>query len=159
MLSYLLSLSLVSLIVLLMSSINVITAGKRSLGQGNIFTPVCHSVQRRSCVVAGAGAWVAAGGCAWLWGVCGGACMVTGGAWLQGACMVVGGGGGCGGGCRGACMVPGVCVWLWGVCVVVGGACIGYDEIRSICGRYASYWNAFLLVMLLIISLMSLLML
>ena len=25
------------------------------------------------------------------------------------------------------------------------GACIGYDEIRSISGRYASYWNAFLL--------------
>ena len=32
-----------------------------------------------------------------------------------------------------------------GVCVVVGGACIGYDEIRSMSGRYASYWNAFLL--------------
>ena len=36
--------------------------------------------------------------------------------------------------------------WLPGVgaCVVVGGACVGYDEIRSMSGRYASYWNAFL---------------
>ena len=24
------------------------------------------------------------------------------------------------------------------------GVCIGYDEIRSMSGRYASYWNAFL---------------
>ena len=27
---------------------------------------------------------------------------------------------------------------------VGGGACMGYDEIRSMSGRYASYWNAFL---------------
>ena len=40
-------------------------------------------------------------------------------------------------------MVAGGCVWLAGACVVVGG-CIGYDEIRSMSGRYASYWNAFL---------------
>ena len=26
----------------------------------------------------------------------------------------------------------------------VGGACMGYDEIRSMSGWYASYWNAFL---------------
>ena len=25
-----------------------------------------------------------------------------------------------------------------------GGACVGYDEIRSMSRRYASYWNAFL---------------
>ena len=37
-----------------------------------------------------------------------------------------------------------------GACVVAGGvhggrgACMGYDEIRSMGGRYASYWNAFL---------------
>ena len=30
-----------------------------------------------------------------------------------------------------------------GACVAAGG-CIGYDEIRSMSGRYASYWNAFL---------------
>ena len=28
--------------------------------------------------------------------------------------------------------------------MVAGVACIGYDEIRSMSGRYASYWNAFL---------------
>ena len=38
-------------------------------------------------------------------------------------------------GCRGACMVA---------CMVAGEGCIGYDEIRSMSGRYASYWNAFL---------------
>ena len=36
----------------------IFTARKRSLGQGNIFTPVCHSVQGGACMVAG--------GCAWL---------------------------------------------------------------------------------------------
>ena len=42
-----------------------------------------------------------------------------------------------------------------GACVVAGGggvlgcggrACMGYDEIRSMSGRYASYWNAFLFI-------------
>ena len=42
-------------------------------------------------------------------------------------------------GCRGVCMVAGV-VWLY------GGACVGYDEIRSMSWRYASYWNAFLFI-------------
>ena len=84
-----------------------------------------------------------------------------GGAWLPGGVRLLGGVCGCGGG---ACMVAGGCVWLWegcmvvggvhgygeGACVVVGGvhgcqgACIGYDEIRSMSGWYASYWNAFL---------------
>ena len=27
------------------------------------------------------------------------------------------------------------------------GACVGYDEIQSMSGRYASYWNAFLLIL------------
>ena len=36
------------------------------------------------------------------------------------------------------CMVAGGMHGCW-------GACIGYDEIRSMSGRYASYWNAFLL--------------
>ena len=35
--------------------------------------------------------------------------------------------------------------WLWGVCMVAE-ACVGYDKIRSMSGRYASYWNAFLFV-------------
>ena len=35
-------------------------------------------------------------------------------------------------------MVAGGHAWL------LGGACVGYDEIRSMSGRYAYYWNAFL---------------
>ena len=31
-----------------------------------------------------------------------------------------------------------------GVCMAAGGVCIGYNEIRSMRGRYTSYWNAFL---------------
>ena len=64
---------------------------------------------------------------------------------------------GCGGmcmvggvhGCGGACMVVGACTVVGGMhrCgggVVAGGVCVGYNEIRSMSGRYASYWNAFL---------------
>ena len=48
------------------------------------------------------------------------------------------------GGVHGFFMVG--CAWFFpGACMVFsGGACIGYDEIRSMSGRYASYWNAFL---------------
>ena len=128
------------------------------MGQGNIFTPVCHSVH---------------GGHAWLRGVC---MVVAGHAWLWGVCMVVGvcvvarGHVWLLGGMRGwwgACMVVGVCVWLWevcmvvgacvvvggggmrgwwGACMIVGGTCIEHDEIRSMSRRYASYWNAFLFI-------------
>ena len=96
-----------------------------------------------ACVVVGGHAWLARA-CVVGKGMhgCWGSCVVAGGhvwlpgehAWLLGACMVVGGV------CwlPGACMVGGGCAWLW------GGACIGYGEIRSMSGRYASYWNAFL---------------
>ena len=78
---------------------------------------------------------------------------------VMGECMVVVGGawqGGMHG--RGVCMV-GACVLAGGMRAGVvsmhggrgwhawwpwGGACMGYDEIRSMSGRYASYWNAFL---------------
>ena len=64
-------------------------------------------------------------------------------------------GGGMRGCSQGACMVaPGGCVWLppggcaWfflgGMRGFSRGACVGYDEIWSMSGRYASYWNAFL---------------
>ena len=99
-------------------------------------------------------------GCVWLRGVC----MVAGGVWLWGACVVVGNMRDCRGmhGCRGMRGCRG-CVWLWGyawlqgVCVAVGGmhggghawwqggACMEYDEIRSMSRQYTSYWNAFLL--------------
>ena len=119
------------------------------VSEGYVFTPVSHSVHKGggvcvvawgACVVAGrvcvvGGACMAVGGCGWgcawlLGGMCGwgvhgcrvgaAVCMVAGGhAWLGGACVVAGGH-----------------VWWW------GGACVGYDEIRSMSGRYASYWNA-----------------
>ena len=82
--------------------------------------------------------------------------------WLQlGVCVVAGGSmHGCGGVCGcGGCMVAGGQAWLQrGAGVVAGGvhggrwgvACVGYDEIRSMSGRYASYWNAFLLFLSLV---------
>ena len=103
-----------------------------------------------ACVFAG-GACMVVGG---MLG-CRGVCMVAGGvhgcrghAWLQGVCMVAGGMCGCRGyawlqggmrGCQGACMVAKGHAWL-------RGGCIGYDKIRSMSGRYASYWNAFFFV-------------
>ena len=77
----------------------LITARKRSLGQGNIFTPVCHSVHRGASVVAPGGghAWLLLGGCVWLLpggmrGCSRGACVVAPGGhtWLLwgGACVV-----------------------------------------------------------------------
>ena len=104
------------------------------------------------CMVVG-GTWLwgvmhGCRGCVWLWG---GACVAAGVvhgcggcAWLRGACMVVGGCVVVGGmhGCRGCVVVRGM-HGCWGV-----GACIGYDEIQSMSGRYASYWNAFLLTII-----------
>ena len=117
--------------------------------EGYVFTGVCLSTgEEDTCVVAGGGggggrhAWLLAGG---MHG-CRGACMVAGG-----ACVVARGWGmhGCREGMHG-CEGWGACVVVGGACVVVGGmcgcwgACIGYDETRSMSGRYASYWNAFL---------------
>ena len=65
----------------------IFTACKRSLGQGNIFTPACHSVHRGGLLLGG--------------------CLVPGGL-LSGRCLVE---------------------------TPPDGYC---------CGRYASYWNAFL---------------
>ena len=93
------------------------------------------------------GVCMVAGGHAWLWqGVhgCWGACMVVEGCVVAGgmhgcwgACVVTGGGMH---GCGRACMVVGGVHGCW-------GACIGYDEIRSMSGRYVSYWKAFLLLL------------
>ena len=44
---------------------------------------------------------------------------------------------------EGACVVARGHAWLLGG---GGGACVGYDEIRLMSGRYASYWNAFLYI-------------
>ena len=111
----------------------IITARKRSLGQGNIFTPVCHSVHRiggvhgcwRVCMVAGGHAWLPGGG-----GVHGG-----------GACVVAKGGMH---GFGGHAWLPEGHAWLPGGHAWLPGVCIGYNQIESMSRRYASYWNAFL---------------
>ena len=120
-------------------SISLITARKRSLRRLCFYR--CLSVH------GGGGAWLqGVGACVAAGDVhgCRGACMVAQGmrGWwwggvmcgCRGACVVVGG----------ACMVAGGHAWLLGgVHGCGGGACIGYGEIRSMSGRYASYWNAF----------------
>ena len=102
-----------------------------------------------------------------------GACVVLFGGGMhgliQGVCMVLFGGGawsylgGMHGFIWGACVVlfgghawfylGGMHGFIWGVCVVLFGVGVrgffsfsGYNEIRSMSGRYASYWNAFLLL-------------
>ena len=75
---------------------------------------------------------------------CRAACVV---AW--GVCVVVGGMHGCWGHALlwGACMVVEGHAWLpGGMCGCGGGACVGYDEIRSMSGRYASYWECILVI-------------
>ena len=97
---------------------------------------------RGPCVVAHGGhVWLLQGGHAWLLR---GACMVAPGghAWLlRGACVVAPRGvHGCSGG-QHAWLLP-------GACMVARGGMRGFsDEIRSMSGRYASYWNAFLFLL------------
>ena len=79
--------------------------------EGYVFTHVCHSVHRGTCVVAPGGVDAPGGVRGWSGG----------------------------------------CVWLLrgGACVVALGGVHGIrrdTEIRSMSGRYASYWNAFLLL-------------
>ena len=99
--------------------------------EGYVFTGVCHSVHRGG----GGRAWLLWGGRAWLLGGvrgCSGGC-----AWLLpgGGCAWLLGGGGCGCSRGGhAWLLPG------------GGVCGFFDEIRSMSGRYASYWNAYLFI-------------
>ena len=142
------------------------------LREGYVFTGVCDSVHsggmrgcwgggwlRRAWLLLGGHAWLLLRGCAWLLL---GACMVAPGGMhgcsLGGACMVAPGGrvwllpGGAMHGCSwGACMVaPGGHAWLLlgGMRGCSGGGVRGIQrdtEIRSMSGRYASYWNAFLL--------------
>ena len=63
-------------------SFSFITARKRSLGQGNIFTPVCHSVHRGACVVAPGGACVVAPVGGWHAWLLQGGVVALGGVWL-----------------------------------------------------------------------------
>ena len=95
----------------------------------------------------GVHAWLLWGG---MHGCSGGACMVAPGGGMRGCS---GGMCGCSGGMHGCSR--GVRAWFFGGCVFFSGGMCGFlggvhgffDEIRSMSGRYASYWNAFLLFM------------
>ena len=69
---------------------NTLLPPATKLGQGNIFTPVCHSVHR------GGHAWLLGGGRAWL--LPGGVCMVALGGGMHGCSWGGGGVHGCSGG-------------------------------------------------------------
>ena len=105
--------------------------------EGYIFTGVCHSVNRGGGVhgfIWGEHAWFYLG-------------VVRGFIW--GACMVLFGG-------RAWFYSGGVHGFIWGGMrgFIWGGmhgffSFFGYNEIRSMSGRYASYWNAFLYILVL----------
>ena len=110
------------------------------LGQGNIFRSVCQQFcpqgGMRGC--SGGHAWFYSGGHAWFY--------LGGGmhGFIWGVCMVLFGG-------HAWFYSVGVRGFIWGACVVLfrGGmrgffSFFGYNEIRSMSGWYASYWNAFL---------------
>ena len=126
--------------------------------EGYVFTGVCLSTGGHAwlpwggmcgcsggaCMVAPGGACVVApGGHAWL--LPGGACVVAlgGHAWLLwgGMCGCSQGGVcGCSRGGMHGCSGGGMCGCSW------GGMHGFFNEIRSMSGRYASYWNAFLFI-------------
>ena len=97
---------------------------------------VCPQGGRRACV---------AGGVHGSGGVHGRGVHGWGHVWQRVACMAgrVRGGGGVHG--RGAFVVWGM--RDRGACMAGGSMRDRYHEIRSISGRYASYWNAFLLIL------------
>ena len=110
----------------------IVTARKRSLGQGNVFTGVCLST---GGVPAPRG-WSGLGGCLLL-GEC--ACS-EGGACSGGACSW-------GGAAPGGVPAPGGA--YSGRCLLLGGACSrgsAWWRPSYCCGPYASYWNAFLFI-------------
>ena len=156
-------------------TLRIVTARKRSLWRLCFYRCLSvhmggmHGCSQGHAWLLGGGGWgmhgysrgvcvVAPGGRAWL---------------LMGACMVAPGGGACVVAPEGACMVApgghawlllGGCAWLlwggawllWVACVVAPGGVHGCSwggvhgiwqdtEIRSMSGRYASYWNVFLL--------------
>ena len=143
---------------------NILLPPANVVCEGYVFTPVCDSVNRGgmhgcsggACVVAPGGdacfllgghAWLLPGGHAWLlWG---GMHGEAGGHVLQrGACVVKGGMHGLKGGVHG-----GGHTWQRGACMAGGHAWQKGGHVwyaipprygRSLRGRYASYWNAFL---------------
>ena len=143
-----------------------ITARKRSLPRLCFYR--CLSVHKGGCAwLLGGRAWLLGGACVvaprgvrgcsggGMHGCSGGACVVAPG----GVCVVALGGH--------VWLLRGVCVVAWGACVVAPGGHVWllpggawffrggawffrggmhgfFHEIRSMSGRYASYWNAFL---------------
>ena len=126
--------------------------------EGYVFTHVCHSVHRGgmrgcsggACVVAPrgvrgcsqgghaclGGSMCGKGGCAWHRGVCMAKGVCVGHAWQRGCAWW-----------RGACVAKGGVHGEGGACVVKGGMHGMHPPTiygQSLCGRYASYWNAYL---------------
>ena len=94
--------------------LNIFTARKRSLGQGNIFTSVCQELCSQ--------------GAASSRGVWSGESLLSGVSFPGGS------------GPRGFwCLFPGGCLLL------EGAGLVETPRDGYFCGRYASYWNAFLL--------------
>ena len=108
--------------------------------EGYVFTRVCHSVHRwGACVFFRGG----------MPGFFGGMHGFFGGAWFFWGVRVFFGRGWHAWFFGGACVVfsGGVHGFLGGMHGFFGFfGCIGYNEIPSMSGRYASYWNAFLLI-------------
>ena len=115
-----------------------------------MFLQVSVCPQGGWCMVPGGG-----GGSAWSQGGCmvlGEGCVPGpgGGAWCcrgRGVCLVLWGGGGLLPHPRGVCVWSrGVCAWSWGGVGIP--ACTEAATLPGrdgyCCGRYASYWNAFL---------------
>ena len=137
--------------------VNLLLPPANVVCEGYIFTGVCDSVNRGGMHGCSGGGYVVAPR--------GSVCGCSGGGH---ASLLQGGVCGCLGGH--VWFLLGGCVWFlpggmhgfyWGrawfllgghawfllgghVWFFPGGACVGYDEIRSVGGRYASYWNAFL---------------
>ena len=124
--------------------VHVLLPPGTKLGQSYIFTGVCHSVNRGRGPGPGEDVWskggsgpgggVWSGGVSAVRGVWSGGVSGLGGCLLWGGCLVLGG------------------VWSGGVAGARGFALRGMclvDTPRDghCCGRYASYWNAFLLVL------------
>ena len=95
-----------------------------------LFGGACVVLFRGVCgFIRGGHVWFYSGRCVWFY-LGGHVWFYLGGAWFY---------------------LGGMHGFIWGVCVVLfgGGMCgffsfFGYNEIRSMSGRYASYWNAFL---------------
>ena len=104
--------------------------------EGYVFTGVCLSTGGE-----GGHAWLLQWGHVWL---------LRGHVWLLqgGMCGCSGGVPGCSQEGGHAWLLWGGHAWLLGGCgCSQGGVCGFFDEIRSMSGRYASYWNAFLFML------------